>query len=91
MVLKGFLTFPAFDEIDDWYTFIFVVDGVEGELIDPEEGYLEWIDDEALLDLPLWAGDRVFLPWLDRPGFFSGKFVYAAGELVSHSVVFYEV
>ena len=90
LVLKGFLTFPAFDEIDDWYTFVFVVDRFDGELIDPEEGYLEWIDDEALLDLPLWEGDREFLPWLDRPGFFSGKFVYEAGELASHSVVFYE-
>ena len=50
---------------------------------------LAWIDDDRLLDLPLWAGDRIFLPWLDDERFFSGKFVYHAGELAEHSVVFY--
>jgi 8-oxo-dGTP diphosphatase len=90
MLLKGFLTFPAFDEIDDWYTFVFIVDGFEGELSDSAEGNLEWIDDSDLLNLPLWEGDRVFLPWLDQPGFFSGKFTYTAGRLVDHQVVVYD-
>jgi 8-oxo-dGTP diphosphatase len=59
-------------------------------VIDSPEGDLEWIDDERLPDLNLWEGDRIFLPWLDRPGFFSGKFVYQDGGLVDHSVVFYD-
>jgi len=89
-VLKGVLTFPAFDEIEDWYVFVFVVREFEGELTDSSEGYLSWIADTKLLDLPLWEGDRIFLPWLDQPGFFSGKFVYDKGRLLNHYSTFYQ-
>jgi 8-oxo-dGTP diphosphatase len=89
-ILKGFLTFPAFSEDEDWYAFVFVVEEFQGELIESPEGELEWIDDSRLLSLNLWEGDRIFLPWLGRPGFFSGKFVYKDGHLLSHSVVFHD-
>jgi 8-oxo-dGTP diphosphatase len=87
--LKGFLTFPAFSKEEDWYAFVFVATQPEGELIDSTEGVLEWVDDDRLLDLNLWEGDRVFIPWLDRQSFFSGKFIYEDGRLVEHQVVFY--
>ena len=88
--LKGVLTFPAFANDEDWYAFVFVVDNFEGELIDSsEEGVLRWVDNTGLLSLNLWEGDRIFLPWLDQPGFFSGKFIYQDGRLLSHEVVFY--
>ncbi len=89
LTLKGVLTFPHFSKDEDWYAFVFVVDGFEGELIDSPEGDLAWIADGRLEELELWEGDRVFLPWLDRPGFFSGKFVYKEGRLTEHQVVFY--
>ena len=89
--LKGILTFPKFAKDEDWYAFVFVVTQFTGELIDSPEGVLRWIDDDRLLDLDLWEGDRIFLPWLERPGFFSAKFVYQEGRLVDHSVVFHEV
>jgi 8-oxo-dGTP diphosphatase len=88
--LKGFLTFPGFANDEDWYAFVFVVREFEGELVESPEGYLQWIDDEKLLDLDLWEGDRIFLRWLEREGFFSGKFVYENGKLMSHEVVFHE-
>ena len=88
--LKGLLTFPAFADDEDWYAFVFVASGISGSLIDSPEGELRWVDDEALLDLTLWEGDRIFLEWLERPGFFSGKFEYQGGRLVDHEVVFYE-
>jgi 8-oxo-dGTP diphosphatase len=88
-VLRGVLTFPAFGANDDWYTFIFVARQFTGDLIDSAEGVLAWIDDEKLFDLNLWAGDRIFLQWLDLDVFFSGQFVYRDGELVDHNVVFY--
>lgn len=87
--LRGFLTFPAFDEIDDWYCFVFVAHEFTGDLIESDEGVLAWIDDDRLLDLNLWEGDRIFLPWLEQDGFFSGQFVYEKGRLVDHHVVFY--
>jgi len=90
MWLKGFLSFPGFANDEDWYTFVFVVPEFEGHIIESVEGDLEWIDNSDLFRLNLWEGDRIFLPWLDRPGIFSGKFVYRDGLLVEHSVCFYE-
>jgi len=87
--LKGFLTFPNFAHGEDWYAFVFVVDRFEGDLIESPEGNLQWIPDEQLLDLNLWEGDRIFLPWLDQPGFFSARFVYQHGRLIEHGVTFH--
>lgn len=86
----GMLTFPGFDD-DHWYGFLFTATDFSGDLIDSPEGVLAWIDDDKLLDLHLWPGDKIFLKWLDREGFFSGKFVYKSGDLVDHDVVFYPV
>lgn len=88
-IWKGLLTFPAFARGEDWYAFVFVADQFNGELIDSPEGVLEWVDDARLLALNLWEGDRIFLPWLERPGFFSAKFIYQDGRLVDHHVIFY--
>ncbi len=87
--LRGFITFPAFDDIDDWYTFLFTFDDFEGELIDSPEGNLAWIENERLLELNLWPGDRVFVPWVFQDRLFSAKFVYEKGEFIHHEVTFY--
>jgi 8-oxo-dGTP diphosphatase len=87
--LKGLLTFPGFANDEDWYAFVFVITDFEGELIDSAEGDLAWVDDSELMNLNLWEGDHIFLPWLEQESFFSGKFVYEEGRLVSHQVVFH--
>lgn len=88
--LRGFITFPLFDGDKDWHVFVFTADKFEGELIDSPEGRLEWIEDENLSDLNLWEGDRIFLPWIqDGDRFFSAKFEYHDGRLLSHKVTFY--
>jgi len=88
--LKGVLSFPAFSKDEDWYVFIFLAKDFEGTLKESNEGNYEWIDNEKLFNLPLWGGDRIFIPWLKREGFFSAKFIYKDGKLTKHSVVFYE-
>jgi 8-oxo-dGTP diphosphatase len=88
-LLRGMITFPGFANDDDWYCFLFVGREFTGELIDSDEGVLAWIDDTVLLDLPLWPGDRIFIPWLDVDAFFSGRFTYVDGQLQDHDVVFY--
>jgi len=87
--LKGLIVFPLFDKVNDWYVFIFRADKFEGELIDCAEGKLEWIDDDKLLDLNLWDGDKIFIPWMLEDGFFSSKFIYENGVYKSHTVVRY--
>jgi 8-oxo-dGTP diphosphatase len=88
--LKGVLSFPGFANDEDWYAFVFVVPEFEGQISESQEGYLQWIESTEIYNLNLWEGDRVFLPWLDQPGLFSGKFVYKNGRLVDHSVIFYK-
>jgi 8-oxo-dGTP diphosphatase len=87
--LRGFLTFPGFAHDEDWYAFVFTAEQFEGQLIDPPEGRLAWIEDERLLELPLWEGDHLFLEWLQAGRFFSARFVYKDGRLIEHDVVFY--
>lgn len=87
--LNGFITFPTFDGTNDWYVFVYTVTGFRGELIDSPEGELHWIEDDALLTLNLWEGDRVFLPWLEQPGIFSARFVYDGPVLLEHKVTWY--
>jgi len=87
--LKGIITFPQFDGVNDWYVYLFTAEKFAGELNNTEEGELEWVDTEKLLELPLWEGDRIFLPWLEQDKFFSGKFVYEKRKLIDWSVVFY--
>lgn len=88
--LRGVIVFPLFSKNEDWMVFLFTADKFSGTLNDSIEGELMWIDDDKVLDLNLWEGDRIFLPWLDQGRFFSGKFVYEDKKLVSHDVVFYD-
>ncbi len=87
--LKGFITFPAFDEEDDWYVFVFTAEKFTGELTESHEGELEWIDWDKVTDLPLWEGDEYFLKWLHDDKIFSAKFIYKNFRYVSHTVEFY--
>jgi 8-oxo-dGTP diphosphatase len=87
--MHGFITFPNFDEVDDWYVFIFTAEDFEGNLIDSPEGNLKWIFNDELTSLNLWDGDRIFLEWLFQNRFFSAKFIYENGKYKNHTVSFY--
>lgn len=88
--LHGVITFPKFNEKHDWYAFVFTAPDFTGEpWAECDEGRLEWIEDAKVLDLPLWEGDKVFIPWLAGENFFSAKFIYRQGKYISHEVTFY--
>ena len=87
--LKGFLTFPNFDGVDDWYVFVFTFDEFKGNLIDSPEGKLEWIPNNKLTSLNLWEGDKIFLEWIFGGKIFSAKFNYEDGNFVDYTVNFY--
>lgn len=86
--LKGFISFPNFDGKNDWNVFVFVVDEFEGNLIESPEGNLKWIENDRLLDLNLWEGDKVFMKWLFQNKFFSAKFIYQNGVFEDYTVSF---
>ncbi len=87
--MRGFITFPLFDGEEDWHVFIFTADEFTGELIDSNEGNLEWIPEDKLTSLNLWDGDKIFLEWLYGDKFFSAKFIYDNGKYKEHFVNFY--
>ena len=87
--LRGIITCPMFDQVDDWYVYLFRGTTFTGDLIDSPERNLDWIDDDNLLNLNLWEGDYIFLKWLDQDRFFSAKFIYENKQLTDHTVVFH--
>ena len=87
--LKGIITFPKFDNIEDWLVFVFIANKFSGDLIDSDEGNLKWIDDSDLLNLNMWEGDRIFIPWLSKNELFSAKFYYSNNNYIKHEVIFY--
>ena len=87
--LKGIITFPKFDNIEDWLVFVFTANQFSGDLIDSDEGNLKWIDDSDLLNLNMWEGDKIFIPWLSRNKLFSAKFYYSNNNYIKHEVIFY--
>ena len=88
--LHGVITFPKFDNVDDWMVFIYTVHHFEGSLIDSDEGVLKWIDNDQILSLNLWEGDKIFMKWLHNHRFFSAIFRYRGKKLFNHEVIFYK-
>tara|TARA_Y100000766_G_scaffold275385_1_gene278321 strand:- start:479 stop:937 length:459 start_codon:yes stop_codon:yes gene_type:complete len=87
--LHGVITFPKFDGIDDWIVFVYTANNFEGNLIECDEGKLDWVSDDQLLKLNLWEGDKIFIPWLTQDKFFSAKFIYEKKKLINYDVIFY--
>jgi 8-oxo-dGTP diphosphatase len=89
MSLRGTLNWPGFGKNgEDWLGFIFVITRFEGEALSSNpEGTLEWVKADELDALPMWEGDRHFLPLVfdadPRP--FHGVMPYKDGRMVSWS------
>lgn len=64
LLLRGTISWPGFGKGgEDWFGFVFRIDRVRGvPRTENPEGTLEWIEVERILTLPLWEGDRHFLP-----------------------------
>lgn len=87
LTLRGTLSWPGFGKHgEDWFGFVFLITAHSG--IAPShnaEGNLEWIDVDAILELPLWEGDRHFLPLVfdNDPRAFHGVMPYRDGSMQS--------
>ena len=79
---RGIVTFVS-DEWGTEYMHLFHSTDFTGSVKECDEGVLEWVDKQALLSLPIWEGDKIFLRLLDeeRP-FFSLKLRYRGEQLV---------
>lgn len=79
----GIVTFVS-DEWGTEYMHLFKSTDFSGELKECDEGRLEWIKKTALLSLPIWEGDKIFLRLMEEDvPFFSLKLCYKGDCLVS--------
>src|SRR3546814_5601331 len=62
--LRGTISWPGFGKHgEDWLGFVFVVTAFTGTPLQRNpEGTLEWVAIDRLHELPMWEGDREFLP-----------------------------
>lgn len=87
--LRGTVSWPGFGMSgEDWFGFIFRIERWSGQPLETNaEGTLEWVEVDRILELPLWEGDRYFLPLVfernDRQ--FHGVMPYRDGRPVSWS------
>lgn len=67
---RGVVTFLN-DTCEGEYMYLFTADGFTGEMIQCNEGDLQWVEREFLDTLPKWEGDRIFLDllWQNAPFF----------------------
>ena len=67
---RGVVTFLN-DTCEGEYMYLFTADGFTGEMVQCNEGDLQWVEREFLDTLPKWEGDRIFLDllWQNAPFF----------------------
>lgn len=85
--LRGTISWPGFGKQgEDWFGFLFLIAEFSGTPpASNPEGSLDWIDVNCIFELPLWEGDRLFLPLVfdadPRP--FHGVMPYRDGRMQS--------
>ncbi|MBQ3393183.1 MAG: 8-oxo-dGTP diphosphatase [Lachnospiraceae bacterium] len=73
---RGIVTFVSGDGVTE-YMHLFTSDDFAGEPVPCDEGVLEWVDIDKIMELNIWEGDKVFFRLIDRDEpFFSLKLVY---------------
>jgi 8-oxo-dGTP diphosphatase len=88
--LAGTVSWPVFGKHgEDWFGFVFRITRWSGNIYEASpEGPLVWVDVERVLELPLWEGDRFFLPLVFDPTAepFHGVMPYRDGKPVRWAV-----
>lgn len=88
--LRGTISWPGFGKHgEDWFGFIFLVTAFTGQPPPRNpEGTLDWIEIQRIGELPLWEGDRQFLPLVfdNDPRPFHGVMPYREGRMVGWRV-----
>lgn len=91
LTLRGTINWTGFGPGgEDWLGFIFLITAFEGEpFTENEEGDLGWHAVREIDTLPMWEGDRHFLPLVfdDDPRAFHGYMPYAGDTSQSWQVV----
>ena len=77
---RGIVTFVSGTGVTE-YMSLFTADGFEGDPIPCDEGELEWVKKEDVLNLNIWEGDKIFFRLLNEgTPLFSLKLVYDGAD-----------
>ena len=69
------------------YMYVFTSNDFTGDLIECNEGDLQWIDKKEVTKLNTWEGDKIFVEKLQNDsGFFTVKFEYDGDKLVKYNL-----
>lgn len=80
--LRGVITFLS-NEFHTEYMFLYTANDFSGEIVECDEGKLEWIEKAKVYDLPIWEGDKIFFRLMEESEeFFSLKLRYEGNTLV---------
>ena len=89
MQLRGTVNWTGFgSKGEDWLGFIFLITEFSGTpYTSNEEGDLSWVELNKISELPMWEGDRYFLPLVfdNDPRQFHGYMPYAGDKPVAWS------
>ncbi|NNK14401.1 MAG: 8-oxo-dGTP diphosphatase [Desulfofustis sp.] len=87
VILRGTINWTGFGPAgEDWFGFIYRIDKFGGTpILKNSEGSLLWHDVHKLLELPMWDGDKYFLPLVfdDDPRVFHGFMPYEKNRPLS--------
>jgi len=91
ILLRGTINWTGFGPGgENWLGFIFRIDRFSGTpFTSNEEGSLGWVSIDSLDKLPMWEGDRFFLPLVfdNDPKIFHGYMPYKDGKPLSWDCV----
>ncbi len=85
--LRCIVTYVS-NEWDTEYMYVFTSNMFEGEISECNEGELEWIEKDRVMNLKIWEGDKVFLERIlkEDSTFFTAKLEYNGEKLVKSEV-----
>lgn len=88
-ILRGTINWTNFGpKKENWLGFIFRIDEFKGEPFNSNaDGELHWMPIDNILELPMWEGDKHFLPMIfdENPSIFHGVMSYNENQFLSWS------
>lgn len=67
--------------------YVFTSDNFTGELIECNEGDLQWIEKDKVAELNTWEGDKIFVEKIQNDDkFFTIKFEYNGEKLIRYDL-----
>lgn len=69
------------------YMYVFTSDDFEGDIIECNEGDLQWVDKDKVTRLNTWEGDKIFIEKMQKDNkFFTVKFEYDGDKLLRYEL-----